>query len=91
MRCASRRGTLVNLVDVDIPGDIRNLMINGVDVAPLVEAELDRRYPDRPRMRPADPAGFREGWDVVDRLWRGTVERAGRPIVRAREAGLGRP
>ena len=31
----------------------------------VVTAELDRRYPDRPKMRPTDPAGFREGWDVV--------------------------
>src|SRR6266511_4403893 len=66
------------LVDVDIHGEIENLIINGVDVEPLVNAELDRRYPDRAKMRPADPAGFREAWDVVERLWRGTVERAGR-------------
>src|SRR6266511_3629594 len=68
----------VELVDVDIHGEIENLIINGVDVEPLVNAELDRRYPDRAKMRPADPAGFREAWDVVERLWRGTVERAGR-------------
>src|SRR3712207_9433609 len=29
-------------------------------------------------MRPTDPAGFREAWDVVERLWEGTVERARR-------------
>lgn len=28
-------------------------------------------------MRPTDPAGFAEAWDVVERLWGGTVERAG--------------
>ena len=38
----------VELVDVDINGEIENVTINGVDVGPLVEAELDRRYPDRP-------------------------------------------
>jgi hypothetical protein len=27
-------------------------------------------------MRPTDPAGFREAWDVLERLWRGTVDRA---------------
>jgi DinB superfamily/Pentapeptide repeats (9 copies) len=68
----------VELVDVDIYGEIGNLIINGVDVAPLVQAELDRRYPDRPKMRPTDPAGFREAWDVVERLWSGTVDRARR-------------
>jgi hypothetical protein len=64
------------LVDVDIYGEIGRLTVNGVDIGPLVEAELDRRDPDRPRMRPADPAGFREAWDVVERRWAGTVERA---------------
>jgi hypothetical protein len=65
------------LVNVDIYGEIKNLTINGVDVEPLINAELDRRYPDRVKMRPTDPAGFREAWDTVERLWSGTVERAG--------------
>jgi hypothetical protein len=68
----------VELVGVDIHGEIENLTINGVDVGPLVNAELDRRYPDRAKMRPADPAGFREAWDILERLWGGTVERARR-------------
>ena len=66
------------LADVEISGEIRGLVINGVDVGPLVEAELDRRYPERPKMRPTEPAGFREAWDIVERLWSGTVERARR-------------
>jgi hypothetical protein len=73
----------VELGHVDITGEVLDLTINGVDVAPLIEAELDRRYPERPKMRPTDPAGFREAWDVVERLWSGTVERA-----RRLEAGL---
>jgi uncharacterized protein YjbI with pentapeptide repeats len=64
------------LVNVDISGEIRNLRVNGVDVVPLVEAELNRRYPDRVKMRPADADGFREAWDIVERLWQQTVERA---------------
>jgi hypothetical protein len=68
----------VELVNVDINGQIRNLTINDVDVVPLVNAELDRRYPDRARMRPTDPAGFREAWEVLERLWSETVERASR-------------
>ena len=66
----------VELVDVRISGEIQNVLVNGVDIAPLVEAELDRRDPDRARMRPTDPAGFRAAWDIVERLWTGTVERA---------------
>ena len=68
----------VELVDVDITGEIVNLTINGVDVAPLIDAELNRRYPDRAKMRPADPAGFREAWDLLERLWDQTVARARR-------------
>jgi DinB superfamily/Pentapeptide repeats (8 copies) len=66
----------VALVDVDINGHLHNVVVNGVDIAPLVEAELDRRHPDRRKMRPDDPAGFRDAWDIIERLWHGTVERA---------------
>ncbi len=65
------------LADVDISGRIRNLRVNGVDVVPLVEAELNRRYPDRAKMRPADADGFRDAWDILERLWAQTVTRAG--------------
>jgi DinB superfamily/Pentapeptide repeats (8 copies) len=66
----------VDLIDVDISGEVENLVINGVDVAPLIEAELDRRHPDRVKMRPTDPDGFREAWHVLERLWGGTIDRA---------------
>jgi hypothetical protein len=68
----------VDLIDVDIHGEIENLVINGVDVTPLIEAELDRRDPERVKMRPTDPDGFREAWRILDRLWDGTVDRARR-------------
>ena len=66
----------VDLVNVEIFGEIENAIVNGVDIAPLIEAELDRRDPDRVKMRPADPAGFREAWDILGRLWDQTVDRA---------------
>ena len=68
----------VELVDVDIDGEIMNVTINGVDVGPLIEAELDRRDPERVKMRPADPAGFREAWEILRRRWDQTVARARR-------------
>ncbi len=74
MRGVEMRG--VELVDVRIDGEIQNVIVNGVDIAPLVTAELDRRDPDRVRMRPTDADGFREAWGLVERLWGGTVERA---------------
>jgi hypothetical protein len=66
----------VELMDVHITGEIENLTINGVDVGPLIAAELERRDPELAKMRPSDPAGFREAWDVLERLWAGTVDRA---------------
>jgi uncharacterized damage-inducible protein DinB len=44
----------------------------------LVEAELDRRHPDRPKFRPTTPEGFREAWDLNERLWESTLARARR-------------
>jgi uncharacterized protein YjbI with pentapeptide repeats len=66
----------VGFVNVEISGEIESLTVNGVDVAPLVQAELDRREPDLVKMRPTEPDGFREAWDILERLWAGTVERA---------------
>ncbi|KUL27536.1 DinB family protein [Actinoplanes awajinensis] len=64
------------MFQVEITGEIDGLVINGVDVAPLVEAELDRRDPERAAMRPTDPGGHRAAWEIMDRLWVGTVARA---------------
>ena len=64
------------LADVDISGELQNVRVNGVDIGPLVDAELNRRYPDRAKMRPTDPAGFAEAWTIIERLWAGTVDRA---------------
>lgn len=74
-----------DLVDVEITGQVRNLTINGVDVTDYVEGQLDRRYPGREQMRPTDPAGFREAWNLLEGLWSGTVERA--RILEARRPG----
>jgi hypothetical protein len=66
----------VELVDVDIYGELKNVVVNGVDIAPLVEAELNRRMPERAKMRPDDSDGFRAAWEILERLWEGTVARA---------------
>jgi uncharacterized protein YjbI with pentapeptide repeats len=68
------RGALV--ANVEISGDVESLRVNGVDVAPLVEAELDRRHPGRAAMRPGDAAGFRAAWEILEPLWQQTVDRA---------------
>ncbi|MGC5583500.1 DinB family protein [Ornithinimicrobium sp. W1665] len=74
------------LHDVQISGDLRRLSVNGVDVVPFVEAELDRRHPDRRLMRATDADGLRTAWARLDELWAGTVERA--RALEARRSGL---
>jgi hypothetical protein len=66
----------VELSGVTINGEIDNVVINGVSVGPLIDAELNRRYPDRAKMRPTDPAGFLDAWNTLEHLWSGTVARA---------------
>src|SRR5579859_490780 len=79
VRLADMTGVVIRgalLVNVDISGLVENLRVNGVDVVPLVEAELNGRYPDRAKMRPAGADGFRDAWDALERLWAQTVGRA---------------
>ncbi len=66
----------VEMRDVEITGELVNVTINGVDVAPLIDAELARRHPEYGRLRPSTAAGFREIWPVVEGLWDGTVVKA---------------
>jgi hypothetical protein len=68
------RGAFVQRVDID--GFIDGLVVNGVDVGPFVEAELDRRDPDRALTRPTDAEGFRKAWQVVTRRWDAAVVHA---------------
>jgi len=66
------------LFNTDISGMIGGLKINGVEVEPLIEAELDRRHPERTKLRPTDVEGLRVAFDVVDDMWKQTIERARR-------------
>src|SRR4051794_27495390 len=70
------RGAWLQRVEID--GFVDEVTINGVDIGPLIEAELDRRDPDRKLMRATDADGFRRAWEVVVRRWAATVERARR-------------
>jgi hypothetical protein len=73
---ASVRGVYAEALEVD--GWFGSLSVNGVDVVPLVEAELDRRDPDRVLVRPEDADGYRAAWAVIERRWQDAVERARR-------------
>ena len=65
----------VSLEGAAIDGEIDGLRINGVDVAPLVEAELTRRFPVRALRRAPDPEGLRASWVAVERAWEASYER----------------
>jgi hypothetical protein len=72
------RGVNANGVDIDDPflcdgGSF--LRVNGVDVIPFVEAELNRRFPGRAARRAEDPDGLRAAWSAVERAWPATLAR----------------
>ena len=54
-----------------------SLFVNGVDVVPLVDAELNRQFPGRELLKAQTPEGLREGWVAVQSAWQTTV--AGTP------------
>ena len=72
------RGVALEGADLDAPwllsGDA-SLLVNGVDVVPFVEAELNRRFPGRAEQRATDPEGLRAAWAALERTWAGTLER----------------
>ncbi len=59
----------VSLEGVDIDGDIGGLKINGVPIAPLVEAELRRRQPARAYWNATDPVDLRAAWGSLQGTW----------------------
>jgi hypothetical protein len=67
----------VDGADIDAPwlvhGDF--LRVNGVDVIPFVEAELNRRFPGRAERRAAGPAGLQAAWAMLERTWAATLAR----------------
>ncbi len=72
------RGVDVQDADIDAPWlfDGKSfLRINGIDVIPLVDAELNRRFPGRADRRATDPDGLRAAWAMLERAWSATLER----------------
>jgi hypothetical protein len=79
--CDLRRVRIVDswLVDVNVSGIVENFVVNDVDVSAFVEAELDRRHPERSKLRQMEnPDDYRAMWDAIGRLWSETVSRAER-------------
>ena len=72
------RAVDVSGADIDAPwlldGD-KTLLVNGVNVVPFIEAELNRRFPGRADRRAADPDGLRAAWAALERTWADTLKR----------------
>jgi hypothetical protein len=58
-----------------LPDGESTLLVNGVDVVPLVEAELDRRFPGRSERRAVDADGLRAAWVALEHTWAATLGR----------------
>ena len=50
-----------------------SLIVNGVDVVPFVDAELNRQFPGRELQKAQTPNGLRDGWVAVQAAWETTV------------------
>ena len=73
------RGVDVSGAEIDAPWLSEGesfLRVNGVNVIPFVEAELDRRFPGRADRRAGDPDGLRVAWAALERTWSAALERA---------------
>lgn len=65
------------LVNVSISGYLSNVTVNGVNVTDFVNAELDRRHPERVQLREGQTADdVRAIWGTIERLWAQAGERA---------------
>ena len=79
MRACDLSGVTMRSVDVDgldIDGHdllFGSLFVNGVDVVPLVDAELNRQFPGRELQKAQTPEGLRDGWVAVQVAWETTV------------------
>ncbi len=79
LRFSDVSGVMMRSVDVDgLDIDshdlaLGSLFVNGVDVVPLVEAELDRQFPGRGLRNAQTPEGLREAWVAVRSEWQTTV------------------
>lgn len=62
--------------NADISGDLEGLRLNGIEVAPLVESERARLFPELAQLRAADPGGIADAWAMIEAHWQATVSHA---------------
>ena len=71
-------------------GRLGTVVVEGVDVTAYVEAELDRRHPERVALRRLTTVDdFRAAWARIDALWRDTLADADTLPEEVRQARVG--
>jgi uncharacterized damage-inducible protein DinB len=83
-RGADLTGAVLRAVDIQgaeieapwLYDDNGTMVVNGVDVVPFVEAELNRRFPGRAERFAKDPESLSKAWTVLQRTWATTLRRA---------------
>lgn len=80
LRFSDVSGVTMRAVDVDgLDIDSHDLffgrlVVNGIDVVPYVDAELNRQFPGRELQKAQTVEGLREGWVAVRAAWQETVD-----------------
>lgn len=74
------RGSDAENVEIDDPWLLEQagtkLIVNGVNVTPYVDAELNRRFPGRAERHADTPEGLRRAWAGLETAWAAVYERA---------------
>ena len=74
LSAVTMRNADVNGLDIDGPDLLfGSLIVNGVDVVPLVDAELNRQFPGRELQNAQTPEGLRDCWVAAQEAWATTV------------------
>ena len=75
---ANARIVGADMTNASFEGEIGGLRINGIEVAPLIARELERRYPERKELFTTTPEGMRHAYGIVFGQLDATFERARR-------------
>jgi hypothetical protein len=59
-----------------ISGYVKGMTVNGIEVWPLIEAEMNRLNPERVKLTATDPEGLAQGWNLIEETWSRTLETA---------------
>jgi hypothetical protein len=73
------RGVQIEAADIDAPWIFEGqsfFRVNGVDVLPYVDDELNRRFPGRELRTAPDPEGLSATWTALEGAWADVLERA---------------